>query len=93
MTVLFLGPESSGSLEHLRQQDEPVVDTIEPIDEAMLELIQPDILVSHGFRHIVPPWILDRFPGLPLTFTSRFFRGIGVLTQTSGVSSKGLPAA
>ncbi len=60
MRILFLGPADSPTHQHLVQlgQDE-ISATIDPLTAQHTG----DFLVSHGYRHILPQTILDRYPG------------------------------
>jgi methionyl-tRNA formyltransferase len=62
MNVLFLGPSDSPVLEFLKSSESDVVQTMEPIDEPFLDGHRSEFLVSHGYRHIIKPGVLDRFP-------------------------------
>jgi methionyl-tRNA formyltransferase len=62
MNVLFLGPSDSAIFDFLKSAESHVVQTMEPLDHAFLDLQSPDLLISHGYRHIIKPSVLDRFP-------------------------------
>jgi methionyl-tRNA formyltransferase len=62
MKVLFLGPPDSLVLDFLKSSEDNVVQTMEPIDEQFLDEHPVELLVSHGYRHIIRPSVLDRFP-------------------------------
>lgn len=62
MKILFLGPVDSAVLDFLKSTESQVVQTADPLDEASLDRHAADFLVSHGFRHILRPDVLDRFP-------------------------------
>jgi methionyl-tRNA formyltransferase len=61
--ILFLGPEASPALAHLRAAGEDVVPLEAPLTAADVERIGPDWVVSHGYRHIVRADVLDARPG------------------------------
>lgn len=60
MSVLFLGPSDSHVLAYLRQQPEPVMATNEPFGADHIQMWKPDFTVSHSYRHIVRPPVLNR---------------------------------
>jgi methionyl-tRNA formyltransferase len=60
--VLFLGPADSLVLDLLKSAEGHVAQTMDPITEESLHRMQVDFLVAHGFRHILRPDVLDRFP-------------------------------
>lgn len=62
MKVLFLGPSDSPLVGFLTSIGEEVLATAEPVDRAFVESGGFDFLVSYGYRHIVPPQVLDQFP-------------------------------
>jgi methionyl-tRNA formyltransferase len=62
MKVLFLGPGDSAVLDFLKSAESQVVQTADRLDEAFLDRNAADFLVSHGFRHILRPDVLNRFP-------------------------------
>jgi methionyl-tRNA formyltransferase len=62
MKVLFLGPPDSLVLDFLKSSEGNVVQTMEPIDELFFDEHPVDLLVAHGYRHIIKPSVLDRFP-------------------------------
>jgi methionyl-tRNA formyltransferase len=62
MNVLFLGQSDSPVLEFLKSSESDVVQTMDPIDEPFLDRNRIEFLVSHGYRHIIKPGVLDRFP-------------------------------
>jgi methionyl-tRNA formyltransferase len=62
MRVLFLGPDESPTLGYLREFGEEVVAATDPIDVDTVRRGQPDFLVSHGYRHIIKPPVLDLVP-------------------------------
>jgi methionyl-tRNA formyltransferase len=62
MSVLFLGPIDSPVLDFLKSAESDVMQTAAPLDEAFLDRNAADLLVSHGFRHILRPDVLNRFP-------------------------------
>lgn len=57
MRVLFLGPSDSSILAHLHQVGVDVIQTSNIIADETA-----DIIVSHGYRHILRQETLDRFP-------------------------------
>lgn len=63
MRVLFLGPGDSPLLRFLRDGGDDATATSDPLDAAALAAAKPDFLVSHGYRHILRPPVLDLFPG------------------------------
>lgn len=60
-SVLFLGSDDSPTYAYLRSIHDEVAATSSPLDLAALEVDLPDWIVSHGYRHIVPAKIVDRF--------------------------------
>ena len=62
MRVLFLGPHDSEVIEFLRSAGDEVHTTTDPLDAALLDSIQPEFVVSYGYRHIIRKDMLDRFP-------------------------------
>jgi methionyl-tRNA formyltransferase len=62
MNFLFLGPSDSSALDYLKSTEAGVVQTTDPIDAAFFDRRPVDFLVSHGYRHIIRPSVLDRFP-------------------------------
>jgi methionyl-tRNA formyltransferase len=62
MNVLFLGPPDSPVLDFLKSAEAEVVPTLDPIDGAFLDRHGVEFLVSHGYRHVLRPPVLDRFP-------------------------------
>src|SRR5687768_10497261 len=62
MRLLFLGPEESPVLGHLRTVETEVASATEVLTEDLIEKTQPEFLVSHGYRHIIRPWVIERFP-------------------------------
>jgi methionyl-tRNA formyltransferase len=62
MSVLFLGPPDSLVLDFLKSTEADVFQTMEPLDEAFFARTRIDFLVAHGYRHILRPSVLDRFP-------------------------------
>ncbi len=50
-------------LDFLKSSEGNVVQTMDRMDEQFLDEHPVDLLVSHGYRHILRPAILDRFPG------------------------------
>ncbi len=62
MKVLFLGPDDSLVLDFLKSTESQVEQTADPLDEAFLDRHAADFLVSHGYRHILRPDVLKRFP-------------------------------
>lgn len=62
MRVLFLGPESSLILAHLREAERDVVRREDPISPQDVEDADPDWVVSHGYRHVLRPEVLDTRP-------------------------------
>lgn len=63
MTILFLGPAESPVLAYLRTQPERVEQTSEPLTERFVDVVLPDFVVSHGYRHLVRSPFLERFDG------------------------------
>jgi methionyl-tRNA formyltransferase len=62
MKVLFLGPPESPVFDFLKSVEQAVTQTEEPLDCALIDSLSVDFLVSHGYRHILRPNVLDRFP-------------------------------
>jgi methionyl-tRNA formyltransferase len=62
MNVLFLGPPDSPVLDFLKSTQAGVVQTMDPLDGAYFDRNRVDFLVAHGYRHILRPAVLDRFP-------------------------------
>jgi methionyl-tRNA formyltransferase len=58
-TVLFLGPEESRVLEHLRRTERNVVATAERIEVPFVREVRARFAVSHGYRHLVKKPVLD----------------------------------
>jgi methionyl-tRNA formyltransferase len=61
--ILFLGPEDSPTLAHLRAAGETVTAHQAPLDAAAVERAGPDWVISHGYRHILRADVLDTRPG------------------------------
>jgi methionyl-tRNA formyltransferase len=61
--ILFLGPEASPVLAHLRETGERVQAREARLSAADMEGIGPDWVVSHGYRHIVRADVLATRPG------------------------------
>jgi methionyl-tRNA formyltransferase len=61
MTVLFMGPSDSRVLGFLREQPEAVITTNEPFGMDQIDIWRPDFAVSHSYRTIVKPPVLNRF--------------------------------
>jgi methionyl-tRNA formyltransferase len=59
---LFLGPDESPTLGYLSEFGEDVAATADAIDAHTIRQRQPDFLVSHGYRHIITPEVLDLVP-------------------------------
>jgi methionyl-tRNA formyltransferase len=62
MRVLFLGPERSPTLAHLIEIGEHVDFTAGPLDPDTVRRAQPAFLVSHRYRHIIGPQVLELVP-------------------------------
>jgi methionyl-tRNA formyltransferase len=62
MNVLFLGPSDSLVLDFLKSTEADVAQTLHPLDETFFDEHAVDLLVSHGYRHVIKPSVLDRFP-------------------------------
>jgi hypothetical protein len=60
--ILFLGPADSRVLSYLSDAGEEVLATGDPVDAASV-VGRFRFLVSHGYRHIVTPDVLELFPG------------------------------
>jgi methionyl-tRNA formyltransferase len=62
--VLFLGREDSGALAHLRAVEDEVIalGPSEPLTPEWLDRHRPKLAVSHGYRLILGPAVLDRLP-------------------------------
>ena len=59
MRVLFLGPPTSPVLAFLRTSGDEVVATEKPLGVAHLEELKPDLIVSHGYRHVLPADVVE----------------------------------
>jgi methionyl-tRNA formyltransferase len=57
--VLFLGPDTSLILAHLRQMESDVVATANKIDLEFIRASGAEFAVSHGYRYIVRKPVLD----------------------------------
>jgi methionyl-tRNA formyltransferase len=62
MRVLVLGPRSP-VVDFLEAEGEDVVVTEEPLEPQDIERMRPDFIVSYGYKRILKPEILERFPG------------------------------
>jgi methionyl-tRNA formyltransferase len=62
MNVLFLGSPDSAVFGFLKSTEAEVVQTMDPLDATFFDHHPVDFLVSHGYRHIIKPFVLDRFP-------------------------------
>jgi methionyl-tRNA formyltransferase len=62
MRVLFLGPSDSRILAHLRLVEDVVAVREDPITAEDIEAIRPDWVVSHGYRHVIRPAVLNALP-------------------------------
>lgn len=62
MKVLFLGPNNSSLVEVLKKFGEEVIPWQEKIDPKVLSKYLPDFIVSFGYRHIVPNFVIEAFP-------------------------------
>lgn len=62
MNLLFLGPGESAVLDYLRQVEEEVAVTSDPLTVEVVERRRPDFVVSHGYRHIIRREVLARLP-------------------------------
>jgi methionyl-tRNA formyltransferase len=62
MNVLFLGPSDSPVLDFLKSAEAGVIQTMNPLDGAFFDRHPVEFLVSHSYRHILRPAVLDRFP-------------------------------
>ena len=60
--VLFLGPEDSQILKFLQSVEKGLVSTSEPVRPEFLDKHHVDIIVSHGYRHIIKKEILEKLP-------------------------------
>lgn len=63
MTVLLLGPGPNVLGEWLEDRGERVVIESDPITVATAIRHEADILISYGYRYILPPEVLAPFPG------------------------------
>jgi len=61
--VLFLGPKDAPTGRLLTELGEEVIQIEDPLERSWIEQMNPDFIVSHGYRHIVPAEILEMFPG------------------------------
>jgi methionyl-tRNA formyltransferase len=59
--VLFLGPLTSPVAERLRQLGEEVVARADRLDAGVLAALDPAVLVSFGYRFVLPQDLLARF--------------------------------
>lgn len=59
MKVLFLGPANSPAAEFLREHGERVTVWTERLDQETLRRLAPDMVVSHGYRHILKPDVVS----------------------------------
>lgn len=62
MKVLFLGPVGSPVWSEIRSGDESV-QTEEIVSKEMIQDLRVDFAVSHGYRHVVRPAVLDLLKG------------------------------
>jgi len=64
MNILFLGPQTSPIFEYLKTKEKNVISLEEkivlPRDQSFLD--QFDFVISFGYRHIVKPEVIDKFP-------------------------------
>jgi methionyl-tRNA formyltransferase len=60
MNVLFLGPSTSEVFSFLRATEE-VATTAEPLGPEIFATYRPEFLVSHGYRYLVPPAVVQTF--------------------------------
>jgi methionyl-tRNA formyltransferase len=63
MIVLLLGPDESPLRPWLEDQGEQVVTSADPDLLPVIADHAPNVLVSYGYRYILKPDILRRFPG------------------------------
>ena len=63
MRVLFLGPDDSAAFAHLLAGGDHVVARAVPITPADVDALDPDWVVSHGYRHLLRPAVLATRPG------------------------------
>lgn len=59
MKVLFLGPNNSPIAQHLRK----VGESVHALEKPLPEKVHADFIVSHGYRHIIPPHICKEYDG------------------------------
>jgi methionyl-tRNA formyltransferase len=57
--VLFLGPADSRVASFLTHEGEKVMCQTESIDARMMGCLEPEMVVSHGYRHILKREVLD----------------------------------
>ena len=63
MKVLFLGRDDSEILAHLREEHGDVVAHAKHYSEFATDVELSDFIVSHGYRHLLPPSLLATFSG------------------------------
>ena len=63
MNVIFVGRADSPVLAYLREVEAHVASTSRRLHRADPRVRRADFLVSHGYRHWIPPRLLARFPG------------------------------
>jgi methionyl-tRNA formyltransferase len=62
VNVLFLGPPESPVFVFLKSAEGDVAQATEPLDDALFDFMPTDFLVSFGYRHLIGPDVLERFP-------------------------------
>jgi methionyl-tRNA formyltransferase len=62
MNVLFLGNVDNPVAKWLHEKGNHVVSTERPITIDMITFLKPDIIVSYGYRHIIPLDIVEARP-------------------------------
>ncbi len=63
MKVLFLGPSDSPLIGWLRAEGEYLFILDTPLTHSDLDALNPDFIVSYGYKHILPKDIIDRYRG------------------------------
>lgn len=63
MKVLYLGPERSRMSQSILVRGDEILATQEKLRKTDSFIDDIDFIVSYGYRYIVKPWLLDRFPG------------------------------
>lgn len=61
--ILWLGPENPTLQAFLTQAGHPLTRTEDPLTPDTPALKDTDWIISYGYRHLLKPWLLDRFAG------------------------------